>query len=187
MANQQIVNRTIFTGDNLDVLRGMNSNSFPLIYLDPPFNSNSDYSAPVGSAAAGAAFKDTWHLSDTDWAEHGLLADSHPSAYDVIRAAKSAHSDSMMSYLIMMGVRLIEMRRVLTEDGSIFVHVDPTAGHWVKSLMDAVFGAKSFQNDIIWSYRKMPNNAQHYQRNHDIILFYAREGHVWNRQFEDYV
>ena len=112
-------NRTIFTGDNLDIMRGMNSASVDLIYLDPPFNSNRNYSAPVGSKAAGAAFKDAWTLDDVDVAEHGLLADESPAAYEVIRAARAAHGASMQSYLIMMAVRLIEMKRLLKPSGSI--------------------------------------------------------------------
>ena len=78
-------NRTLWTGDNLDVMRGMNSESVDLIYLDPPFNSNTDYSAPIGSEAAGAAFKDTWTLSDVDEAWYGEIADRQPALYAIIR------------------------------------------------------------------------------------------------------
>ena len=99
------------TGDNLDILRGFNDEMVDLVYLDPPFNSNRTYAAPIGSKAAGAAFKDTWTLSDVDVAEHGLLADEHPAIYRVIDAAKATHGASMMSYLIMMASRLVEMRR----------------------------------------------------------------------------
>ena len=109
-------NRTMWTGDNLDILRGMNSECVDLIYLDPPFNSNRNYSAPVGSEAAGAAFKDTWTLDDIDLAWHGEIADREPALYAVIDAARTAHGKSMMSYTIMMAVRLIEMRRVLKTD-----------------------------------------------------------------------
>lgn len=110
-------NRTMWTGDNLDIMRGMNSESVDLIYLDPPFNSNKNYEAPIGSKAAGAAFKDTWTLSDVDVAWHGYLADKEPALHSVITAAQQSHGKSMMSYLIMMGIRLIEMRRVLRGGG----------------------------------------------------------------------
>ena len=110
-------NRTMWTGDNLDIMRGMNSDSVDLIYLDPPFNSNRTYEAPIGSKAAGAAFKDTWTLSDLDDAWHGYLADKEPALHAIIDAAKLTHGKSMMSYLIMMGIRLIEMRRVLRGGG----------------------------------------------------------------------
>ena len=92
-------NRTLWTGDNLDVMRGMNSESVDLIYLDPPFNSNADYSAPIGSEAAGAAFKDTWTLSDVDEASHGEIADRQPALYAIIDAAGLAHGKSMCSVL----------------------------------------------------------------------------------------
>ena len=111
MANLNVANRTIFTGDNLDILRGFNSECVDLIYLDPPFNSNRNYAAPIGSAAAGAAFKDTWTLSDLDVAWMGLIADEQPALYKVLEAAGLTHGKGMQSYLCMMGVRLLEMRR----------------------------------------------------------------------------
>ena len=166
-------NRTMWTGDNLDIMRGMNSESVDLIYLDPPFNSNKNYAAPIGSKAAGAAFKDTWTLSDVDVAWHGYLADKEPALNTVITAARETHGKSMMSYLIMMGIRLIEMRRLLKPTGSIYLHCDPTAGHYLKLLMDALFGVQNFRNEIIWSYEKWTNTANYFQRNHDTILFYA--------------
>ncbi len=113
MAEPNWQNRTLWTGDNLDILRGMNSESVDLIYLDPPFNSNKNYSAPIGSQAAGAAFKDTWTLSDVDEAWHGEIADKEPTLYAIIDAAVLSHGKSMKSYLIMMAVRLLELQRVL--------------------------------------------------------------------------
>ena len=97
------VNRTIWTGDNLDIMRGMNSETIDLIYLDPPFNSNKDYAAPVGSKAAGAAFKDTWTLSDLDVAWAGYIADEHPAVAYLLSGAGMAHSKGMQSYLTMIG------------------------------------------------------------------------------------
>ena len=143
-------NRTLWTGDNLNIMRGMNSDTVDLIYLDPPFNSNRNYSAPIGSKAAGAAFKDTWTLSDIDNAWHGEVADRDPILYTIIDAAGLSHGKGMKSYLIMMAVRLLEMRRLLKETGSIYLHCDPTAGHYLKMLMDAIFGARNFQNEIVW-------------------------------------
>ena len=100
MPEANFSNRTVWVGDNLHVMRGINSACIDLIYLDPPFNSNQDYAAPIGSIAAGAAFKDTWTLSDIDVHEHGELADRNPAAYSVIEAARNASGKSMMSYLI---------------------------------------------------------------------------------------
>ena len=103
MAN--FVDKTVWTGDNLGILRGMNSESADLIYLDPPFNSNRNYAAPVGSKAAGAAFKDTWTLSDLDIAWMGLIADEQPATYKVLEAAGLTHGKGMQSYLCMMDQR----------------------------------------------------------------------------------
>ena len=141
-------NRTLWTGDNLDIMRGMNSESVDLIYLDPPFNSKRDYAAPIGSEAAGAAFKDTWTLSDVDEAWHGEIAERQPALYAIIDAAGLAHGKGMKSYLIMMAVRLLEMRRLLKPTGSIYLHCDPTASHYLKMLMDTVFGSRRFLNEM---------------------------------------
>ncbi len=180
----QLCNRTLFTGDNLPILRGMNSDSVDLIYLDPPFNSNATYSAPVGSAAAGAAFKDSWTLDDVDAEWHGQIADEHPALYKIIDGAGAAHSKGMQAYLIMMGVRMIEMERILRPTGSIYLHCDPTAGAYLKTLMDAVFGRKQFRNEVVWSYRRWPAKHPNFQRMHDTILRYAGEGATWNQQYE---
>ena len=117
-------NRTLFENDNLPILRALDADTVDLIYLDPPFNSNQDYAAPIGSEAAGAAFKDTWTLSDINEAEHGELADREPALYAAIHAAELTHGKSMKSYLIMMGLRMLEMRRILKETGSIYLHCD---------------------------------------------------------------
>lgn len=124
-------NRTLWTGENLDIMRGMNSESADLIYPDPPFNSNRDYAAPIGSEAAGAAFKDTWTLSDVDEAWHGEIADRQPALHAVIDAAGLAHGKGMKSTLIMMAVRLLEMRRLLMSIGLIHLHRDPTAAQFL--------------------------------------------------------
>ena len=174
-------NRTIWTGDNLPIMRGMNSECVDLIYLDPPFNSNKTYEAPIGSQAAGAAFKDSWALNDLDEAWHGELAEQEPALYTIIDAAGIAHGKGMKSYLIMMGVRLLEMRRILKPTGSIYLHCDPTASHYLKLLMDAVFGMGRFRNEIVWHYRRWTGKAKRFQRLHDLILFYSKANdHIFN-------
>ena len=165
---------TVWTGDNLPVMRGMNDACVDLIYLDPPFNSNRHYEAPIGSKAAGAAFKDAWTLDDIDVHEHGELADRNPAAYSVIEAARQAHGKGMQSYLIFMAVRLLEMRRGLKETGSIYLHCDPTASHYLKLLMDSVFGKANFQNEIVWCYRKWTRRATRFPAAHDIMLLFAK-------------
>ncbi len=173
MGKPNWINRTMWTGDNLDIMRGMNSESVDLIYLDPPFNSNRNYAAPIGSEAAGAAFKDTWTLDDVDLAWHGEIAEQHPALYAIIAAAREAHGASMQSYLIMMGVRLLEMRRLLKPTGSIYVHCDPTASHYLKLLMDAVFGRDNFRNELIWKRTSGKQTKRKFPSNHDVILFYV--------------
>ena len=175
--------RTIWTGDNLDILRGLNSASINLIYLDPPFNSNRDYAAPVGSAAAGAAFKDTWTLSDLDVAWMGLIADEQPAMYQVLQAAGLTHGKGMQSYLCMMAMRLLEMRRVLKETGSVYLHCDDTATHYLKLLMDSVFGAGNFRNSIVWKRFNFHADAKRFGKVSDTILFYVKSGDfVFHRQ-----
>ena len=142
-------NRTMWTGDNLDIMRSMNSESVDLIYLDPPFNSNQDYAAPIGSEAAGAAFKDTWTLDDVDLAWHGEIAEQHPALYAIIGAAREAHGAAMQSYLIMMGVRLLEMRRLLKPTGSIYLQNTSTANLRTETLMDAVFGSTTLTHLVV--------------------------------------
>lgn len=108
MADPNFADKTIWTADTLDVLRGMNSACVDLIYLDPPFNSNRTYAAPVGSAAKGAAFKDTWTFSGLDVAWMSLIPDEHPALYKVIKAAALRHVQGMQSYLCMMAVRRLQ-------------------------------------------------------------------------------
>ncbi len=174
MSEPNWANQTIWTGDNLDIMRGMNSASVDLIYLDPPFNSNRNYAAPIGSEAAGAAFKDTWTLDDVDLAWHGQIAEQQPALYSIIAAAGEAHGRSMMSYLIMMAVRLLELHRLLRETGSVYLHCDPTASHYLKMLMDCIFGKDNFLNEVVWYYRGagVPKTAR--ARRHDILLWYAK-------------
>ena len=185
MAVPNFADKTIWTGDNLDLLRGLNSQSVDLIYLDPPFNSNRNYSAPVGSKAAGAAFKDTWSLSDLDVAWMGLIADEQPAIYKIIEAAGLSHSQSMQSYLCMMAIRLLEMRRVLKVTGSIYLHCDPTASHYLKALMDAVFGHGNFRSEITWRRTSAKGLAfKGYPKNADFLLYYSvADDFVWERPF----
>lgn len=177
MAEPNFASGTVWTGDNLRVMRGMNDACVDLIYLDPPFNSNRHYEAPIGSKAAGAVFKDAWTLDDVDVCEHGELADRNPAAYAVIEAARQAHGKGMQSYLIMIAVRLLEMHRILKPTGSIYLHCDSTAGHYLKLLMDSVFGRKNFKNEIVWYYyNKMHDyRKRQYAAAFDTILFYLKD------------
>ncbi len=182
-----VQNRTIFSSDNLPILRGIDTESVDLIYLDPPFNSNRNYAAPIGSDAAGAAFKDTWTLSDVDNAWHGEIADREPALYQAIHAAELTHGKGMKSYLIMMAVRLLEMKRVLKNTGNIYLHCDPTASHYLKGLMDAVFGKDNFRNEIVWQRTSTHSLGKLFGRVHDTILFYSKSSQrVWNNVYTEH-
>ena len=173
--------KAIFTGDNLPVMRGMNSGSVDLIYLDPPFNSKANYAAPIGSKAAGAEFKDTWTLSDVDVAWLDLLEAKHPTLNRVIHTAL-IKSDK--SYLIYMAVRLLEMKRILKPSGSIYLHCDPTMSHYLKLAMDTIFGRKNFRNEVVWQRTSSRNDANGWGRVHDVILFYGcSQETLWNRTY----
>ncbi|MDE2987411.1 MAG: site-specific DNA-methyltransferase [Chloroflexota bacterium] len=164
---------TIWTRDCIEVMRGMNSETVDLIYLDPPFNSKQDYAAPIGSQAAGAAFKDTWSLSDIDVEWIDLIERRNPALQRILLAALT---DSDKSYLVYMAARLLEMPRLLKPTGSIYLHCDPTMSHSLKLVMDAIFGRENFGNEIIWSYRRWPAKHRNFQRMHDVILRYSRGG-----------
>ena len=165
------VNQTIWTGDNLYIMRGMNSASVDLIYLDPPFNSKANYAAPIGSKAAGAAFKDTWTLSDVDAEWVNLMEAKHPALHRVLLAAMTP---SDKSYLAYMAVRLLEMRRLLKPAGSIYLHCDPTMSHYLKLVMDAVFGKRNFVGEIVWRRHNARSTGKRWPRIHDTIFCVAK-------------
>ena len=187
MAVPNFVDKTIWTGDNLDILRGLNSETVDLIYLDPPFNSNKEYAAPVGSKAAGAAFKDAWTLSDLDVAWMGLIADEHPAVANLLDTTGRTHGKGMQSYLTMMAIRLLEMHRVLRNTGSIYLHCDPTAGHYLKLLMDCIWGHRHFKNEVVWHYRRWTGRSKRFQRLHDLVYFYSKsDNYTFNQLYTDY-
>ena len=183
MADANFASGTVWTGDNLIIMRGMNSESVDLIYLDPPFNSKTNYAAPIGSKAAGAEFKDTWTLRDVDAEWINLIEAKHPALYRVILAAMT---DSDKSYLAYMAARLLEMQRILKPTGSIYLHCDPTMGAYLKFLMDAVFGKANFRNEIVWRRTGAHGRAKRWGPMHDTLLFYAHAGYTWNRVYQDY-
>ncbi|MDR1485537.1 MAG: HNH endonuclease [Planctomycetaceae bacterium] len=165
---------TLYSNDNLYVLSGLNSELVDLIYLDLPFNSKRMYSAPVGTKAAGASFKDMWTWKDVD--EHYLntLAENYPELTRFIASVGKIHSKAMMSYLTYMTQRIIEMHRILKNNGSFYLHCDPTASHYLKSLLDGVFGKRNFVSEIIWSYAWGVRTEKRWNKKHDTILMYAK-------------
>ncbi len=154
MGTPNFQNRTLFHGDNLPFLRSMNSESVHLIATDPPFNKGKDFHATPDSLAAGAKFQDRWSWEtdvEGEWLDQ--IADDWPRVMTVINGARESYGDDMGAFLCFMGVRLLEMHRILRKDGSIYLHCDPTASHYLKQLMDAVFERKNFQNELIWHYK----------------------------------
>ncbi len=179
MAEPNFQNRTLYHGDNLDFLRGMNSETVHLIATDPPFNKNRDFHATPDSLAAGARFKDRWRWDKDvheEWTDS--IIDDFPAVWEVIIAARAAYGDDMGAFLCWLGVRLMEMRRVLRANGSIYLHCDPTASHYIKAMMDAIFGWKNFRNEIVWRRVVAGKQSQHknirFGADTDSILYYVK-------------
>ena len=179
-----VKNRTIFQGDNLDVMRGMNDACVDLIYLDPPFNSDRNHEALPSSKAKGARFKDIWRLTDVKKDDLEWLAERYPVLHTLCEAAQKTYGDSMYAYLSVMAPRLIEMRRLLRPTGSIYLHCDDVADGYLRMLMDSLFGAGNRLNTITWKRSSGRNMGRKWGRVHDTILHYGMPGYTWNPQYE---
>ncbi|MDD9799344.1 MAG: DNA methyltransferase [Gammaproteobacteria bacterium] len=170
----------IYIHDNLEVMRNLPEQSVDLIYLDPPFNSKRMYEAPIGTKSEGAKFHDVWRMSDVKDHWFGELSEQYPAlgefiASVIIMQGKLAKNRSdLAAYLIFMGIRLAEMKWLLKDSGSIYLHCDPTAGHYLKIMMDYVFGAKNFCNEIVWSYKSGGASMKTFAKKHDVIFYYAK-------------
>lgn len=169
-------NRTLFHGDNLKFLRAMNSESVALIATDPPFNKGRDFHATPDSLAAGAKFQDRWSWErdvHEEWVDQ--ITDDLPRLMEAIESARYAHSDGMGAFMCFMAVRLLEMRRVLKPTGSIYIHFDSTAVHYLKACMDAIFGYRHFVNEIVWQkIRSSKAQKAGFGEVHDSILLYRK-------------
>jgi len=190
----------LFYGDNLDILQGtfldgkvqhpyIPDESVDLIYLDPPFQSGRNYNMlfaePDGtwSRAQDTAFQDMWHWHDATArefnrlvAQGGVVSDVLAAVYGLLGGCK------MLAYLTMMAPRLVELWRTLKPTGSLYLHCDPAAGHYLKVLMDCLFGGECFRNEIVWCYRKFGRSGRYFPRSHDTLLFYAKGDNVFNPQ-----
>lgn len=171
----------LYYGDNLRVLRdSIADDSVDLIYLDPPFNSNASYNVlfrgPQGneSTAQIEAFDDTWHWTDAAEEAYGEVLRSGSACAEMLRAMRNFLGENdMMAYLTMMAVRLIELHRVLKPTGSLYLHCDPTASHYLKILLDAVFGAQWYRAEIVWKRTNARGTPKNWPHLHDIIFHYA--------------
>ncbi len=174
----------LYYGDNLTVLRNeVERESVDLVYLDPPFNSKASYNllfkSPTGeqSAAQTEAFDDTWHWGDeSEHAFDEVMRGSNAQASELLRSLRAfLKENDLMAYLCMMAIRLVELHRVLKPTGSIYLHCDPTASHYLKILLDSIFGTRNFRNEVVWDYSFRLMDLPHFfNRKHDILLFYAK-------------
>ena len=181
---QNFATRTLYHSDNLPVLRGMNTGSVDLIATDPPFKKNRDFHATPDSVDDKARFQDRWRWHEDvheDWLRS--LQGQSPAVWQIIMASKAAYGDDMAAYLSWLGVRLIEMHRVLADHGTIYLHIDHTAHAWVKTLMDAIFGRKNFRNEIVWCYSGGGIPKKDFPRKHDTLLRYSKtDDYVFNSE-----
>jgi DNA modification methylase len=174
---------TLYYGDNLTVLRNdIPRESVDLIYLDPPFNSQANYNvlfrSPAGerSQAQIEAFLDTWHWNDVaEQAFDEVMHGGNSDAAEMLRAMRLfLKENDMMAYLTMMAVRLLELHRVLKPTGSIYLHCDPTASHYLKLLLDATFDKRHFRNELVWQRTNSRSTEGRWPRVHDTIFFYSK-------------
>jgi DNA modification methylase len=187
---------SLYYGDNLDILRRyLKDESVDLVYLDPPFNSAQNYNAffheKDGTDAASQirAFEDTWHWDIETKRAYDAVTEQPGKVSDVMQAFYTfLGGNDMMAYLTMMAPRLVELRRVLKPTGSLYLHCDPTASHYLKLLCDAVLGKDNFQNEIVWQRTNAHNmRTKGYVRSNDVILYYSRtEQFIFNDQFTEY-
>lgn len=186
----------LYYGDNLQVLReSIPDASVDLVYLDPPFNSAANYNvlfkAPTGeqSQAQIEAFEDTWHWNDTAaLAFEEVITGHNTDTAHMLRAMRSFLGENdMMAYLAMMAARLLQLHRVLKPTGSLYLHCDPTASHYLKIMLDAVFGPENFLNEVIWKRTSAHSSAKRYGPVHDTVLFYSKgREYLWNKTYQKY-
>ncbi|BBM88916.1 hypothetical protein COTS27_00603 [Spirochaetota bacterium] len=175
MKQVNLENRTVFCHDNLPVLENIDSATIDLIYLDPPFNKNKTFTAPIGTSAAGASFDDVFKEAaiQTEWLE--TIREDHETLHRLLTGIGQLGNRYHFCYLAYMGIRLVECHRILKDTGSLYLHCDQTMSHYLKLLLDSIFGEVNFQNEIIWNYKSGGATKRHFARKHDTILYYAKD------------
>ena len=186
----------LYYGDNLDILRNhVPDEHVDLIYIDPPFNSNQAYNVIFTEADGSSsqaqiqAFEDTWHWGEiTEQAYHELVVTAPHLLVETIKSFRGFLTETnLMAYLVMMALRLVELHRVLKPTGSFYLHCDPTASHYLKIILDQIFGVENFRNEIVWCYKRWPSKQTNFQKMHDVILRYGKsEDVIWNQLYDDF-
>ena len=177
-AKVNIQNRTIFCKDNLDILEGINSECIDLIYLDPPFNTQKIFTAPIGSTASGASFVDIFKEEDIkdDWLQ--TIKEDNEKLYNFLSGIKNIDGKKSYNYcyLVYIAIRLIECHRILKDTGSIYLHCDSTMNHYLKIVLDCIFGEKNFRNEVVWDRMAgVKGNAKNqFPKSKDCIFFYSK-------------
>ena len=186
MGMPNFANRTLFHGDNLEFLRGINSESVDLIATDPPFNKSRDFHATPDSLAAGASFPDRWrweHDVQQEWVDS--LEDDRPEVWRFINGIKENGQRDMAAFMCWLGVRLLECRRILKPTGSLYLHIDHTAQAYAKVMLDGIFGRDSLRNEIVWAYTGPGSpGMRQFNRKHDTVLWYSK-GARWTFNKDD--
>ena len=167
-------NQTVLIGDNIDIMRAMNSQTADLIATDPPFNKHKKFDHIFGGKKE-FGFDDAWTLHAERNEEHKLLESDHNDLYEVCKIGGKLHSKGMLGYLVFMGVRLIECKRILKETGSIYLHCDHSANAYLRMLMDGIFGEQNFRNQIAWYYKNASRGKYNWAKAYDTILYYAKD------------
>ena len=182
---------TLYYGDCLDVMQEqLEENSVDLIYLDPPFNSKTNYNILYGSLTANGtpaqvrAFRDTWKwdIAAVERVQRMTNAIAHPAHNSVVGLHRALGDSGMVAYISYMAERLSVARQLLKSTGSLYIHCDPTASHYLKIVMDNIFGGKNFLNEIVWHYTGGGRSTRYFSRKHDIIFWYSKteDSHIFN-------
>ncbi len=174
ITQETIRNRTIFCRDNIEIMKGMDSDSIDLIYLDPPFNKKKLFTAPIGTSAEGASFSDYFSESDVkdEWVQ--TIREDEVELFNFLNGIKFVGNNYNYCYLCYMAIRLIECHRILKDTGSLYLHCDLTMSHYIKLMLDFIFGEKKFLNEIIWHYTGGGRSKNYFSRKHDSIFWYKK-------------
>ena len=196
MPEANFPNTVLYEKDNLEVLRGMNSSTVDLIATDPPFNTKRSRSGTAGFYVDNWRWGDTrslpdqwkWNEVHPRWLEE--IKDDHPALFQAIESAKLCQDEDTAAFLCFLSVRLLEMHRILKPTGSIYLHCDPTASHYIKTCMDAIWGKTNFRNEIVWQMKTtsgFKSRANNWIRDHDTLLYYHGSGTpTFNKEYRPY-